>query len=151
MSCAEPADLGSIECKVISVNNAYYIKNSYLFILKNVQVCVLTQFNASTTQTVILKWPAYGLTSAEVKTAVPLQLLSCHSHVYKLMFMLLQHPFMVQCVILLMALAVLCAIVFEHLCPHSPYFVSVLQLWLCLNAPYCYFKGAFLVFFLTLK
>lgn len=42
-----------------------------------------------------LKLAAYSLTAAEVKPALPLWLLSCHSHVDKLMFMLLQRPFMV--------------------------------------------------------
>lgn len=53
------------------------------------------QVKASPILSVISKQPARSLSFAKVKPLLSLQLLSCHSHVDKLMFMLLQHPFMV--------------------------------------------------------
>lgn len=71
------------------VNDALVYKS--VFILQK----ELEHLKASTLQAVILKQPAHSVSFVKVKPLPSLQLLSCHDHVDKLMFMLLQHPFMV--------------------------------------------------------
>lgn len=85
---------------MISVNNALvqHIKILiYLYYKKAVK-----KPKASTIQSLVSKQQAHSVSFVKVKPQLSLQLLSCHGHADKLMFMMLQHPFMVEDVILLM-------------------------------------------------